>query len=182
LKTVSDKARAIETSKSETTTLAPVTTTAMTNSTEPAPTLPAPPADTKIPTVLATSVDVVSTVQQASGHTQELIEGCQADTPPCIADALDAYAEALRKLAPYLPPQLRTLPNIVATAANKVRAAKTKAEAVQAVRIAIAEVHKSIALLRADDAETRQVGTREGTLVVETLQVASDKLEKAVGL
>jgi hypothetical protein len=88
----------------------------------------------------------------------------------------------LRKLAPYLPPQLRTLPTIVATAAKKVRAAKTKAEAVQAVRIAIAEVHKSIALLRADDAQTRQVGTREGTLVVETLQVASDKLEKAVGL
>jgi hypothetical protein len=126
--------------------------------------------------------DVAAEVAALSTQTQQSIEGCQADTPPCIADALDAYAETLRKLAPYLPPQLRTLPTIVATAAKKVRAAKTKAEAVQAVKTAIAEVHKRIALLRTDDADTRQVGTREGTLVVETLQVASDKLERAIGL
>jgi hypothetical protein len=126
--------------------------------------------------------DVEAEVAALSSGAERAIEGCQADTPPCIADALDAYAEALRKLAPYLPPQLRTLPTIVATAAKKVRAAKTKAEAVQAVKTAIIEVHKRIALLRADDADTRQVGTREGTLVVETLQVASDKLERAVGL
>ena len=126
--------------------------------------------------------DIEAQVAALSGHAEQDIQGCQADTPPCIADALDAYAEALRKLAPYLPPQLRTLPTIVATAAKKVRAARTKAEAVQAVKTAIAEVHKRIALLRADDADTRQIGTREGTLVVETLQVASDKLERAVGL
>jgi hypothetical protein len=126
--------------------------------------------------------DIEAAVKAASDEAQAAILVCPIDTPPCIADALDAYAAALQKLAPYLPPQLRTLPAIVAKAATKVRAAKTKAEAVQAVKSAIAEVHKTIALLEADDSTTRQVGTREGTLVVQTLQVASDKLEKAVGL
>ncbi|MGO8797934.1 MAG: hypothetical protein ACLQJL_02475 [Roseiarcus sp.] len=154
----------------------------MTDTTGPAPPPPAQPVDTKSPTVLAGSPDIVSMVERASANAQQQVDACQADTPPCIADALDAYAEALRKLAPFLPPQLRNLPTIVATAAKKVRAAKTKAEAVQAVRTAIAQVHKSISLLRADDAVTRDVGTREGALVVQTLQVADDKLEKAVGL
>jgi hypothetical protein len=85
-------------------------------------------------------------------------------------------------LAPNLPPQLRSLPAIVAKAAKKVRAAKSTAEAVRAVKSAIAQVHKTISLLKADDSATRQTVTRDGALVVETLQVASDKLEKAVGL
>jgi hypothetical protein len=169
--------------------IAPVTTT--TTTTTPAPPGPTTPASSQTvpqpmqpPPLFAASGpgDIEAAVAALSSHAEQDIQGCQADTPPCIADALDAYAEALRKLAPYLPPQLRTLPTIVATAAKKVRAAKTKVEAVQAVKTAIAEVHKRIALLRADDADTRQVGTREGTLVVETLQVASDKLERAVGL
>ena len=123
--------------------------------------------------------DVAAEVAALSTQAQQSIEGCQAETPPCIGDALDAHSEASRELAPYLPPQLRTLPTIVATAAKKVRAAKTKAEAAQAVKTAIAEVHKRIALLRADDADTREVGTREGTLVAHTLLVASDKLERS---
>ena len=77
---------------------------------------------------------------------------------------------------------MRTLPTIVSNAARKVRAAKTKAEAIRAVKTAIAEVHKTISLLRADDAVMRQVGTRTGALVVQTLEVANAKLEKAVGL
>lgn len=121
-------------------------------------------------------------MKAASDQAQDQILVCQIDSPPCIADALDAYAAALEKLAPYLPPQLRTLPGIVARAATKVRAAKTKAEAVRAVKAAIGEVHKTISLLKADDSGTRDIGAREGTLVVQTLQVASDKLEKAVGL
>ena len=48
--------------------------------------------------------------------------------------------------------------------------------------MAIAEVHKTIALIRADDPITLKAQTREGAFVVETLQVANDKLEKAVGL
>jgi len=63
-----------------------------------------------------------------------------------------------------------------------VRASKTREEAVKALKIAIAEVHKSIALLRADDPIALQTGTREGSFVAETLQVADNKLEKAVGL
>jgi hypothetical protein len=47
------------------------------------------------------------------------------------------------------------------------------------LNIAIAAVHKTIALLRADDPVTLKAETREGGFVVETLQVASIKLEKA---
>ena len=110
------------------------------------------------------------------------MQSCEIDTPRCVADALESYAAALQQLEPYLPPRLRTLPSIITRAAKKVRSAKTKAEAVRAIRTAIAEVHKSISLLKADDTASRQVSTRAGELVVETLQVANDKLEKAVGL
>jgi len=37
-------------------------------------------------------------------------------------------------------------------------------------------------LLKADDPVARRAGTRDGALVVETLRVADNKLEKAVGL
>lgn len=126
--------------------------------------------------------DVEAEVKAASDSAQAAIAVCGVETPSCVADALEAYADALEKLAPRLPPRLRTLPAIIRKAAHNVRIAKTPAAAVRAVKLAIAEVHKTISLLRADDSVTRQVGTREGTLVVETLQVASDKLEKAVGL
>lgn len=130
----------------------------------------------------AASDDVEAEVKAASDGAQAAIAACGIETPSCVADALDAYADALEKLAPRLPPRLRTLPAIIRKAAHNIRVAKTPAAAVRALKTAIAEVHKTISLLRADDAVTRQVGTREGALVVETLQVASDKLEKAVGL
>jgi hypothetical protein len=129
-----------------------------------------------------TSDDVEAEVKAASDGAQAAIAACGIETPSCVADALDAYADALEKLAPRLPPRLRILPAIIRKAAHNIRVAKTPAAAVRAVKQAIAEVHKSISLLRADDAATRQVGTREGTLIAETLQVASNKLEKAVGL
>jgi hypothetical protein len=88
----------------------------------------------------------------------------------------------LRQLAPLLPPEFRKLPLIVDRAATKVRTARTKKQAIAAMTTAIDEVHKSIALLRADDPIAFRSGTRNGELVVETLQVAEDKLEKAVGL
>ena len=81
-----------------------------------------------------------------------------------------------------LSPQLANLPNIVETAAQRVRAAKTKKQAIQALKFAINAVHKTIALLRADDPVTLAAQTREGNLVAETLVVADNKLEKAVGL
>jgi hypothetical protein len=98
----------------------------------------------------------------------------------CIADALDSYAEALRELP--LPPDLRGLPAIVSRAAHRVRAARTKAEATTAIKIAIAEVHKTIALLKADDAGALKAETRDGLFVAETLMVADNRLERAVGL
>jgi hypothetical protein len=63
-----------------------------------------------------------------------------------------------------------------------VRAARTAADAVQAVRTAIGQVRKTITLLKADDPVILRAETREGSLVVDTLEAASDKLEKAVGL
>ena len=108
------------------------------------------------------------------------ISTCSDDDPRCIADALDAYAEALRRLP--LPPELKHLPDVVARAAHQVRAAKTKAQAVKAIKAAIAEVHKTISLLKADDPVTLKAETRTGAFVAETLAVADNKLEKAVGL
>jgi hypothetical protein len=117
-----------------------------------------------------------------SGQTQNAINGCDAASPECVADALDAYAAALQQIAPQLPPQLRSLPTVVATAASQVRFSRNPRQAIQALRVAIAAVHKSIALLRADDPVTLKAATREGALVAATLQVADDKLERAIGL
>lgn len=127
-------------------------------------------------------VDVEEDVRAASDNAQAAISLCAIDKPACVADALDAYADELEKLAPRLPPRLRALPGILRKASHNIRAAKTPAAAVRAVKIAIAEVRKTISLLQADDVATRSVGTREGSLVAATLQVASNKLQKAVGI
>ncbi len=127
------------------------------------------------------SDDVEAAVKTLSDEAQRYLSACEITSRGCFADALDAYAAALKKIAPRLPPQLRSLPSVVATAARKVRAAKTTAEALRALKTAITQVHKSIALLKADEV-TFGAGTREGMLVAQTLQVASDRLEKAVGL
>jgi len=123
-----------------------------------------------------------SSVKGLSRGAEAAVDECGYQDPQCVADVLDRYAAALRELAPQLPPALQNLPDIVARAATRVRASKTREEAVKALKIAIAEVHKSIALLRADDPIALQTGTREGSFVAETLQVADNKLEKAVGL
>jgi hypothetical protein len=121
-------------------------------------------------------------VKALSRGAEAAIDECDYETPECVADVLDRYAAALRQIAPQLPPALRNLPDIVARAATRVRASRTREEAVKALKVAIAEVHKSIALLKADDPAAVPAGTREGSFVVETLQVADNKLEKAVGL
>jgi hypothetical protein len=130
----------------------------------------APPADPSV------------AVQNAATQAQDAISACQRDDLQCLADALDAYAEALRELSPALPPPLRKLPDIISKAARGVRTAKTKGQAVRAIKVAIAEVNKAISLLNAGDSFTLSVQTREGTLVEQTLEVASAKLEKATGL
>jgi hypothetical protein len=126
------------------------------------------------------SVDAdVSAVSEAA---QQAIDVCDRPkhSTECIADALDKYASALQRLAPFLPAKFRNLSDVVARAARRVRAARTRNEAIGAIANAIAEVHKTIVLLKADDPTVRK--TRDGELVVETLQVASDKLQRAVGL
>jgi hypothetical protein len=121
-------------------------------------------------------------IKSSSQAAEQAINLCDVNTPRCIADALDDYASALRKPAPLLPSELRDLPVIVERAATKVRTARNRKEAIVAVKNAIAEVHKSIALLKADDQISLSVRTRDSAFVVETLQVADNKLEKAVGL
>ncbi|WP_158814842.1 hypothetical protein [Methylocapsa sp. S129] len=126
--------------------------------------------------------DPVSAVEALSHATEQAVDACDVHTLRCVADALDDYATGLRALAPQLPREFQDLPVIVERAATRVRTARTKKEAIRAVTNAIAEVHKRIALLRADDPITLKAETREGSFVVETLQVADDRLEKAVGL
>jgi hypothetical protein len=129
------------------------------------------------------STVVASDAKPATRAVETAIDACRDNfvgERQCIADALDSYAEALRELP--LPPDLRGLPAIVSRAAHRVRAARTKAEATTAIRIAIAEVHKTIALLKADDAGALKAETRDGSFVAETLMVADNRLERAVGL
>jgi hypothetical protein len=129
------------------------------------------------------SAQAVSYAKPATRAIEAAIDACRdsfVGERLCIADALDSYAEALRELP--LPPDLRGLPAIVSRAAHRVRAARTKAEATAAIKIAIAEVHKTIALLKADDAGALKAETRDGSFVAETLMVADNRLERAVGL
>jgi hypothetical protein len=134
------------------------------------------------PSSFAVDPDSTSAVQAASQAADETIGLCEEKTRRCIANALDDYATALRAIAPRLPPGFRDLPIIVERAATKVRTARSKKEAIAAVTDAIQAVHKSIALLKADDPVALRAETRASSLVIETLQVADDKLEKAVGL
>jgi predicted RNase H-like HicB family nuclease len=145
----------------------------------------APPSGSSGGPGLLTNLGVTdegAAVKSVTRAAEAAISKCPEDNPLCVADALDAYADALRNLSPPLPPDLQTLPDVVSRAARRVRQAKTKAQAVKAIKIAIAEVHKTISLLKADDPVVLKAETRQGDFVAETLEVADNKLEKAVGL
>jgi hypothetical protein len=100
----------------------------------------------------------------------------------CVGDALAVYADKLEDIAPILPEKMRSAPAALKAAAKKVRVAKTKAEASAAIKAVTAEVHKEIALLKADDPVVQSIATREAGQITKTLEVADAKLEKAVGL
>jgi hypothetical protein len=135
-------------------------------------------------TVAATygTSDTPASFAAAADRSQEAITRCGAAAAACVAQELDHYADWIESVAPQLPPELHLLPTIVRQAASGVRAAKSRHEAVRAVEVAIAEVRKSIKLLRIDDPDVRETATREVSLSVETLSVASAKLEKATDL
>ena len=135
-----------------------------------------------MPDPLGYGQDAGAAVKAITRATEHIIDRCDCDSSECIASALDDYAAALAELAPQLPIELRGLPNVVATAARRVRAAHSSRQAIQALSVAILAVHKTIALLRADDPATLKAETREGNFVAETLQVASNKIAKASGL
>ena len=126
--------------------------------------------------------DPADAVKALSRATEHYLQQCACATPACVADALDQYAEALAVVAPRLPRQLRDMPNIVARAARRVRASRTPAAAVAALGQAITVIHKEIALIEAEDAETYRRETRGGNFVAETLTVASLSLERGGGL
>jgi hypothetical protein len=126
--------------------------------------------------------DPIPDTKPITRATETAISQCAEDDRICVADALDAYAAALRRLSPPLPPELSGLPDIVSRAAHRVRHAKTRAQATRAIKSAIAEVRKTISLLKADDPVVLKAETRQGAFVAETLAVAENKLEKASGL
>ena len=130
--------------------------------------LPSPPA----------SGDVGDAVKVLSRATEHYLQQCACASQACVADALDKYAEALAVIAPRLPRQLRDMPNIVARAARRVRASRTPAAAGAALGQAITVIHKEIALIQAEDADTYRRETRGGDFVAETLTVASLSLER----
>ncbi|MGO8797886.1 MAG: hypothetical protein ACLQE9_17810 [Roseiarcus sp.] len=152
-----------------------------------APADPAPAPGAPAPRMISTAWmpndnSSVWMVEALTEQAQAALSSCSLDSPDCIADILDRYAAALQRIAPRLPPELRKLPAIVAAAARRARASTSPREAVLALRGAVAEVHKAIALLKADDPMTLKAETREGTLVVGTLLVAQNKLETAFGI
>jgi hypothetical protein len=142
----------------------------------------------KMPDASSFGTDSAAAIQAMSQAAESNIKQCcptgaeLKETKDCLASALEDYAAALTEVAPQMPVQLRNLPNIVATAAMRVRGASSKREALSALKVAITAVHKSIALLRADDPLTLKAETREGAFVSATLQAADTKLERAVGL
>jgi hypothetical protein len=126
----------------------------------------------------STSALVVN-FERESRHAQAAITACGDEDLHCIASALDRYADAIRVLTPK---PLLGLPDVVSHAARRIRRAKTKAQAVAAMRRAVAEVRGTICLLKADDPMALNAETRAASFVTETLDVATSKLEKAVGL
>ena len=128
------------------------------------------------------SVDTPAAFAAAADRSQQAIARCDAAAATCVAQELDRYADWIEGVAPQLPPELRVLPTIVRQAASGVRAAKTRREAVRAVQAAITEVRKTINILRADDPDAQQTATREASFSIDTLVVATTKLEKATNL
>ena len=121
-------------------------------------------------------------VKALSRATTAYIKECSCDTQACIANALDEYAAKLAVIAPRLPPEIRNLPSIVSQAARRVRASRSKAEAAKVLHQAVAQIHKEIELIRADDPEEMRLQTRGGDFVAGTLNFAATKLERAEGL
>jgi len=118
----------------------------------------------------------------AADRSKAAIARCDSAAASCVAQELDRYADWLDSVAPQLPPDLRVLPTIVRRAASGVRSAKSRGDAVRAVQAAIADVRKTISLLRVDDPDARRTATREASFSIDTLLVASTQLKKATEL
>ncbi len=118
------------------------------------------------------------------------VERCGVNDPMiqfhrCVADALEDFADELEEPAVALPEPAKPIPRIVRRAAAEVRAAPSRPVARAAVAVAVQEVRKTIELIRADDPGLVQVAeaqTRQGEIIVASLETAEAKLERAVGL
>jgi hypothetical protein len=127
-------------------------------------------------------------IQQAEGRFEGQLARCRNDDPlqvlhRCIANALDSYAKDLSNPQIELPQATRAIPTIVARTASRVRAAKTHRQARVAVKAAVAQIRKSITLIKAvDPAVIAQLQTRASTVVADSLEPVDAKLERAIGL
>jgi hypothetical protein len=100
----------------------------------------------------------------------------------CVGNALETYADALDRRVVDLPQPLRGVSAFIREAARRVRASRTVSEARAAVRTAIREIHKVIALLRADEPTVARIQVRQGNRIEAALQSVENRLAKAVGL
>jgi hypothetical protein len=103
----------------------------------------------------------------------------------CIATAMAIFANDLEKPEVALPEPTQPVPEIIRTAARRVLEAPDRETARAAVAEAVVEVKKTIELIKADEpvfATLADMQTRQGNIVVEGLEVAEAKLERAVGL
>ena len=134
----------------------------------------------------ATFSDPVAAINAISATTKQYIERCRDISQQEVGDALDRYADALEiiieKLPPKLRQQLRHIPAIVHAAAVRARAAPTRVAAVRVLHQAIAQVHREIMLVRADDPDDARIRTAVSTGVSGVLNSAALALTRAEGI
>ncbi len=167
---------------------------------------PAAPPGAALPGALRT----LETLRLRSADLEQALETCRQRSLTaqvqldCIADALGAYAAALESLTLDLPPALANVGAIIREAQRGVQQARERAaqrlatattdaerreieraavaEATGSVQTAIAEIRKSIELIRADDPQLASVFAEQGATVVAAVQKVEFELARAVGL
>ncbi|MCB4805494.1 filamentous hemagglutinin family protein [Methylobacterium brachiatum] len=137
----------------------------------------------------ATALSTLTNVVSASRVLESKFGGCNnsgsvglGGATNCFGNALDAFADELDLQAQQLPPAFRGLPAVIRQAARQVRAARTVTEARAAVQVALVAVKKAISLVRADDPAVARIQVRQGNAIYTALQVADNRLSRAVGL
>ena len=134
----------------------------------------------------ATFSDPAAAILAISAATSQYVERCRDASQEDIANALDRYADALeiiiQKLPPKLRAQLRHIPALVRAAAVRARAAPTRAAAVRVLKQTVAQVHREIMLVRAEDPDSQRIRNAVNTGVSGVLNSAAVALARAEGI